>query len=130
MRLEGDWICPSGYGCSSRGTLPYRLSTDGDGRSGFLGRQGGAGFGKSVNGLAEFSAGYIAQRCYQRGILHPAKELLRSLRQLNPIMPVANDVLHLVEPRDQARFLSALVGEFSDIASAFADNSELVQGTF
>src|SRR6185312_13290554 len=120
------WVRPTQeLGCLVRG-----IAAGGCDRSWPLRGQSGSGFGQSVDGLAELGAGHVAQHGHQWGFLNAAKQLLCSLRQLDPVMPVADHVLHMVEEPDQARSLRIFAREFCDIACPLARNPELMQGLF
>ena len=98
--------------------------------TGFFPASAVAGFGESVYRLAEFGPGDVAQRSHQRGILDPAEHLLRFVCQLDPVMPVSDDVLHMVKQLDQARRLCIFTREFRDITRPLSGNPELMQGFF
>src|ERR1700693_874015 len=120
MRSTGNWICqveaagwnrwrtgvppallrttnPSGHGSVCRGTWPRGLAAGGDDRDRLLSRPRGASFRKRIYRLAELGPGDVAQRRDQRGILDPAEQLFCFVRQLHPVMPVADHILHMVE---------------------------------
>jgi hypothetical protein len=59
-----------------------------------------------------------------------AEERFRFLSYFQPIVPVADHVLHVFELVDDALCLRVGVSQFSDVTSSLSDDSVLVESVF
>src|ERR1700674_955194 len=96
----------------------------------FLARKGRSSFSNGIDALTELCLRHISQHGHQRRVSDPAEECFRSLCQFQPVMPVANDVLHMLELVDDALGLRVMVSQFSDVTSPLADDPVLVESPF
>jgi hypothetical protein len=95
-----------------------------------LAGKGGPGFRDGIHALAEFRLRNISQHGDERRVSNPAEERFRFLRKFQPVMPVANDVLHMLELVDDTLSFRVLVSQFSDITSPLSDDPVLVKRFF
>src|SRR5271170_577332 len=96
----------------------------------FLGGKGCPGFCDGINALAELCLRNISQHGDERRVSNSAEEYFRFLREFQPVMPVADDVLHMLKLVDDTLSFRVLISQFSDVASPLADDPVLVERFF
>jgi hypothetical protein len=121
---------PLGYRRGASGFVARRLSSLAGGWVEDFAGEFGPNAGDGVKALSELGLGDVTQQRNQSGVADVAKKFFGFLGELEPVVPIADDILHMLEVVYHAASFGLVVTEFGDVTGALADDAVLMERLF